>query len=319
MVNAMAFDRFRLPGVAWMALGIALSGCKALQPPAPPPEPGPIAPPQKPRPIELGAGRHVLVGEMCQQGAAGRPAVLGIATRGVQWTDNASEVGAAIERGSVPRFVVFGVDGKPAGTFDTLGLVDVGLSQPVASGTYAGASPCSAATLAGKDHPGARVDDPRCVQVTQSCGLAVGEVTRPDDPPQAFSFAPGGACVAGDQLAVDIDGDGQVESFPLAGVLDGIRGPASEWVAAPTAGAACTPQFQTYDVRLVATPDPGKPVDPKTTVMLDVLGVVDLDGDGRKELVLALRFATVRSIVIYSATQMPRRLELVGEGASFPR
>lgn len=320
MVNAMAFDRFRLPGVAWMAFGIALIGCKAFQPPAPPPEPGPIAPPQKPRTVAAGIGRHIVIGEMCPQGAAGRPAVLGVAMRGVSWTADAGEVGATIERGSVPRFVVFGVDGRLAGTFDTLGLVDVGLSQPVASGTYAGASPCSAGTSTGqKDQPGARIDDPRCVQLTQGCGIAAGEITRPDDPPQAFSFPTGGACVAGDQLAVDIDGDGQVESFPLAGVLDGIRGPASEWTAAPTAGAACTPQYQTYDVRLVAAPDPGKSVDPKTTVMLDVLGVVDLDGDGRKELVLALRFAAVRSIVVYSATQSARRLELVGEGASFPR
>ena len=53
--------------------------------------------------------------------------------------------------------------------------------------------------------------------------------------------------------------------------------------------------------------------------MLDVLGVVDLDGDGRRELVLALRFPTVRSIVVYSPVQSAQRLALVGESTSFPR
>jgi hypothetical protein len=47
---------------------------------------------------------------------------------------------------------------------------------------------------------------------------------------------------------------------------------------------------------------------------MDLLGVLDLDGDGRKELVIALRFATVRSIVVYTATQSAERLELAGEG-----
>jgi hypothetical protein len=53
--------------------------------------------------------------------------------------------------------------------------------------------------------------------------------------------------------------------------------------------------------------------------MFDLLGVVDLDGDGRQELVIALRFPTVRTVVVYSAGQSPQRLELVGEAQSFQR
>lgn len=49
------------------------------------------------------------------------------------------------------------------------------------------------------------------------------------------------------------------------------------------------------------------------------MGVVDLDGDGKQELVLALRFPTVRSIVVYGTTGIPQRLELLGEAAGFPR
>ena len=315
MFLAMPFDLARLPAVACIAFGVGL-GCHALQPPAPPPEPGPIASPKKPSPVPAGCGRHLVVGVMCPQGAGGRPAVAGIALRGVQWTADVNDIGAALERGSVPRFVVFGVDGKMAGTFDTLGVVEIGIPVPVASGAYAGASPCTYATPGGD--PGARSEDPRCGQFVQSCGLAAGELAAPGEPPATIAFHTGGACVAGDQLSIDVDGSGQLESFPLAGVLDGISSPANEWTASPTSGAPCKPQFQIYDIKVV--PDlHGKAPDPKATVMVDVLGVVDLDNDGRKEIVLALRFQTVRTIVVYSPTEISRRLDLVGEATSFPR
>lgn len=267
----------------------------------------------------VGPGRHVVVGEMCPQGAGGRPAVAPLMMRTLGWIDSADEVGSTVEHGSVPRFVVFGTDGKLAGAFDTLGLVDVAGGAPVASGTYTGASPCTYDAGAKPDagQVATRIEEPKCQAATSGCGLAVGDITRPDEPPDVAPFATGGACLSGDQLAVDIDGDGRVESFPLSGLLDGIRGPAQEWTASPTATATCKPQFQLYDFQLSAAPDPGKTVDPKTTVTVDLLGVVDLDGDGRKELVLALKFATVRSIVVYTATGSPERLELAGEGTSF--
>src|SRR5262249_13155817 len=164
-----------------------------------------------------------------------------------------------------------------------------------------------------------RAEDPKCGAATAGCGLAVGELTHPDEPAETPKFTTGGACLSGDALAVDIDGDGTIESFPLSGVLYGIRGPAAEWSAAPTSTAACTPTFQIYDVKLVAKPDPGKAVDPKSQVTMDVLGVADFDGDGRREIVLALRFATVRTIVVYTASQTATRLELAGEAQSFQR
>ncbi|HUJ60965.1 MAG TPA: hypothetical protein VLX92_20820 [Kofleriaceae bacterium] len=300
-----------------------IAGCGSpLKPPsAPPAEPEPIA---KPRltPQKAGpAGREIVVGEMCPQGAGGRPAVAPLIMRGVQWTDSVAEVSATVERGGVPRFGVFGTDGKLAGAFDTLGMVDVGINVPVASGTYVGAPPCTY-EVAAKPAAGqlaTRAEDPKCAPATGGCGLAVGELEHPDEPPDVPQFQVGGACLSGDSLAVDIDNDGRPESFPLHDVLDGIRGPAQEWPAAPTAAATCTPHFQLYDIKLAPEPDPGKPVDAKAVVMMDVLGVVDLDGDGRREVVLALRFPTVRSVVVYSSIDSPERLELVGEATSFPR
>ena len=118
---------------------------------------------------------------------------------------------------------------------------------------------------------------------------------------------------------VDIDGDGAVELFPLAAVLDGIRSPAQEWSANQKLKAACVPKFSLYDVKLTPEAEPGKAPDAKAVVLLDLLGVVDLDGDGRKELVIALRFPTVRTVVVYTATSSPQRLELAGEAQSFQK
>jgi hypothetical protein len=313
MVHAMAKDRGKLPRVAWFLAVVALGACgPRVQPDQPFPEEAVARRERVPAPQR--GGRQVVVGELCPQGAAGRPAVAPLLMRTMQWTDTAAEVTNAVERGSTPRFVAFGVDGKIAGVFDTVGLADISLGQSVASGTYVGAPPCT--SDAGQ---GQRAEDPRCAPATNGCGLAVAEITRPDDPPATPAYQTGGACASGDALAVDIDGDGVVEWFPLSGVLDGIRGPSQEWSANQSMKTVCAPKFVLYDVKLAAEPEAGKSPDPKAVVMLDLLGVVDLDGDGRKELVIALRFPTVRTIVVYSANSSPQRLELVGEAQSFQR
>lgn len=310
----MPTDRPAPQRVAWLVLGVACISCApSFRPPEPPPEPGPVGK-LEPRRERTGGGRQIIVGEMCPLGAAGRPAIAPLVMHGVQWTSGATEVTNAIERGAVPRFVVYGVDGKAAGAFDTVGVADIGIERSIASGTYVGASPCT--SDAGK---GARTEDPACGPALGGCGLAVGEITRPDDPPETPTFHTGGACLSGDSLAIDIDGDSVAESFPLSGVLDGVRSPSEEWSAGPTAGAACKPTFELFDIKLVPQPEPGKQIDTKATVVLDVMGVLDLDGDGRKEVVLALRFPTVRTIVVYTAPQSAQRLELAGESESFPR
>ncbi len=319
MVPAMAFDRGVCAGVAWLTL---ILGCgPAVKPASVPAEPEPVTrQPHKPLAAASGAKR-IVVGEMCPQGAGGRPAVAPLVMRGVAWTDAANEIAPVVERGSVPRFVVFGVDGKPAGSFDTLGLVDVGIGQTVASGTYVGASPCTYG-VAGKPAAGKssdmRGEDPKCGVATKSCGVAVGEIVNPDEPPVTLAFETGGACMSGNELAVDIDGDGKVESFPITGVLDSVRAPASEWTASPTATASCNPTYQIYDLKLAPEPRPGKAPE-KAMVVVDVLGVIDLDGDGRKELVLGMRFPTVRTIAVYTATGSPQRLELAGEAPALAK
>jgi hypothetical protein len=53
-------------------------------------------------------------------------------------------------------------------------------------------------------------------------------------------------------------------------------------------------------------------------VTIDLLGVVDLDADGRHELVLAFRYPESRTLAVYSALHQAGRLELVGEAVSWP-
>lgn len=316
MVHAMAKDRGRLPRVAWLLAVVPCAGGACgprVQPDRPFPEESVVVHRER-APAPSRGSRQVVVGELCPRGAAGRPAVAPLLLHTTQWIDTPSEVTGAVERGATPRFVAFGVDGKVAGVFDTVGLADVSLGQSVASGTYVGGAPCT--SDAGQ---GQRAEDPTCASATGGCGLAVAELSRPDEPPETPALPTGGACVSGDALAVDIDGDGAVEWFPLAQALDGIRGPAQEWTATTAVRQPCTPRFVLYDVKLTPEPEAGKSPDARATVTLDLLGVVDLDGDGRKELVVALRFPTVRTIVVYSATASAQRLELVGEAQSFQR
>lgn len=314
MVHAMARDRGRLGRVAWVLALWAVHG--ACGPRVTPDKPFPeeAAAARSPAPAAVRGGRQVVVGEICPQAAAGRPAVAPLLLRTAQWTDAPADVTAAVERGSTPRYVAFGVDGKVAGVFDTLGLADIAPGQSVASGTYVGAAPCTSDAGSGQ-----RAEDPRCQPATSGCGLAVAELTRPDDPPETPAYRTGGACVSGDALGVDIDGNGNAEWFPLAGALDSIRAPAAEWSASRTARTPCAPKFVVYDVKLSPEAAPGKLPDPRAVVTLDLLGAIDLDDDGRLELVVALRFPTVRTVVVYAASGSPERLELVGEAQSFQK
>jgi hypothetical protein len=273
----------------------------------------PVPPPMLPPKAGSAAqGRAVLLGEMCPEAAAGRPGIAPLMVHGVQWSDDAEAVSDPIERGVASQFSVLGYDGVRAGVFEPLGAADAGLPQDVAAGTYVGASPCTRDT--GK---GTRSEDTACNKAMRGCGLAIAEVGDGDEP--APSITAGGACMAGDQLVIDVDGDGQIEAFPIAAFLDGVRAPADEVSAAPQASATCTARFSVYGLKLAPGMDPGQPVDPRYQVDVDIVGVIDLDGDGRLEVALALRYPESRTIVLYSAPSVATRLEQVGESVSWPR
>ena len=262
-------------------------------------------------------GRQVLIGEMCPQGADGRPGVAPLFLRSVGWTDEVDQVGAPLARGTVGQFAVLGIDGKRAGVFSVVGVADVG-AQDIAVGSYAGASPCAVAQGTGK-----AVDDPACVKAVAGCGLAVATIEPGQD---AFADTPaatpraGAACVVGDALAVDVDGDGAIETYPVSQLLDAMRAPAEEVSASPVAAPKCSARFAQLGIRLTPGVEPGR-AEARHIVDLDILGVIDVDGDGRREVFLAFRYpeGQGRTIAVYSAKSRPGRLELVGEATPWQR
>jgi hypothetical protein len=258
-------------------------------------------------------GRGVLVGEMCPRGAAGRPAVAPLLVHGVGWSTDAEEIELQLSR-AARAFAVLGLDGKRAGIFEVLGAVDAGLAVDVAIGGYVGRPPCAPAS----DEGGAR-EDAACLKATRGCGLAVAALERRGGADlEVPDPTIGGACRSGDHLVVDVDGDGASEAFPLAQFVDPVRAPAEEVLAAPVVAPACEARFTIYG-HVVAPPrEPGVSDDPRYHVTLDVLGIVDLDGDGRREVVVAYRYPEGRTLAVYSAVRQAGRLELVGEASTWP-
>ncbi|HTJ42139.1 MAG TPA: hypothetical protein VL463_08585 [Kofleriaceae bacterium] len=261
------------------------------------------------------AARRVLVGEMCPEGAAGRPGVTPMFVHGADWKDEIADIEEPIAQSAVRQFAVLGEDGKRAGVFTVMGAADVGQGADVAIGSYTGGSVCALASTSGKP-----TDDPACVAATRNCGLAVAPIVPGQDTfgggesDDAIAPATGTACVTGDSLVVDIDGDGAAETYSLSSFLDPVRAPADEVSATPTASPACKGAFAKWKARVDTGGEPGGATpDPKYKVEIDLVGVADVDGDGRKELFVAFRYPDRRTVAIYSATSTAARLDLVGE------
>jgi hypothetical protein len=282
-----------------------------VSPQGPGETPGEVTHP-RPRGTLAAPARQVLLGEMCPEAAAGRPSVLPMFLRGIGWRIAPDEVADPVARNQVRQFTVLAWDGGRAGVFSVAAAAEVGLERRVAVGGYAGRSPC----LPGGE---AAEPDPACVVAQRHCGLAVGLLepvggleARPlEEHGPPLEVATGGACVSEDLLMVDIDGDGVAEAFPLARFLDPVRAPAEEISAAGPGAAACEPRFA---VRAALPAG-----DPRHFRGMDVLGVVDLDGNGRFELIVAFDYADRRTWAVYSATSNAGRLELMGEVVPWPR
>jgi hypothetical protein len=175
-----------------------------------------------------------------------------------------------------------------------------------AIGAYAGHSPCEKRRGAA---PG--VKEPDCEAALRGCGLAAavlepagGFHARPaEEDPDPADFETGGACVAGNALIVDIDRDGKPEAYPVAGFA-GASGAGGEEVASVAgAGATCAPRFAFRGAGAEG---------------VDVLGVVDLDGDGRQEIVVLLRGGGRQVWALYSARESTARLERVAVATPWP-
>ena len=289
---------------------IGLTGCpRSAAPEAPGPEPTPATVDH--RPVRGGGGRSALLGELCTTGAAGRPGLAPLAARTVAWTSEPRELTSPLDRGQTGAFAVLGFDGRRVGLFTALGVGD---QAGVAIGSYAGGSPCATAVTPGSPP----IDDAACTAATGGCGLALAPISSGGAfaPLAAPEVTTGGACVSGDSLIIDIDGDGVPEGFPLTAFLDGSRAPAEEIPAATAVAGPCPPSFTRYGIAIAVD---AAISDPRHRVTLDVLGVLDVDGDDRREVVIGLRYAERRTIAVYSAIDSASRLSRIGEVEPWPQ
>ena len=244
---------------------------------------------------------------MCPRAAADRPAVLPMFVHSLSWKHDREDLSLPLERRTARQFSVLGWDGRRVGVFSVAGPAEVS-DGDAAIGSYAGGSPCEKPRQG--EGPAELYGD--CVVTQRHCGLAVSVLEPPglgarpiEEDPDPVSLPVADVCLAKDLLLVDVDGDGKREAFTAADFLDGMRSPADEVLAVSGSGAKCDGTF----ARRNAIP----PGDPRDWQGMDILGVVDLDGDGRTELVAVYRYADKRTWALYSPIGSAARLELVAE------
>jgi hypothetical protein len=272
-----------VPGLLILAWAQLFAACgPRVQVEGPREVPTPLASPES-RPASQAGGREVAVGELCMDRGAGRPAVTVLAARRTAFfTTESAELRALIERGALQHFVALSREGQRAGVFTVAGAAEVAPGEkPLAAGAYAGTPPSGT-----------------------SCSLVVAGISRhPED--EGIPLATGGACVDGGRLVVDLDRDGKAESFPLAAFHDELYAPADEIVGEPGGSPSCQARFATEGLLESA--------DPKAWRGIDLVAVLDLDADGRHELILRYRYDGKDTWAIYSAWRLATRLELGAE------
>ena len=249
-----------------------------------------------PKPAPAGSAEpDLMIGQMCPTAAAGRAAVIPLAVRAGRWNVDADQAQRLIAGRGARQFTVLSWSGKRAGFFQVAGAATSN-GQTMAIGSYAGSPPC---------HNDDGKPIPACMAATGGCGLALARLepiaglkARPfEEDPEPFELKGASACVARDELAVDVDGDGKHELFERATLASGDK-LAGELVATASAVRRCSP---VSSFASLAGP-------------VSLVAVADIDGDGRVDVVLSHRRAGRETWALYRAGQTPRRLEQVAEG-----
>lgn len=300
------------------ATAVALIACgPRVKPRGPAEEPSKIAATTGgPRPAtrSVAPSQEVLIGEMCPSAVSGRPGVMPLVMRRLSWDDDRDNIAEVLERNMARQFSVLGWDGRRVGVFTVAGAATSPNNRTFASGSYAGGSACEIRVPGAEPRP-----EPECEKTLYSCALAIATLrpvgaagTPPfEEDPDPTKFETGGVCAADGKVIVDIDGDGKTEAFPAAAFLDPFRAPAEEVSAVATGRSKCEPRFAARAV-LPAT-------DPRDWRGLDVVGVLDLDSDGRFEIIAIYNYQGRRTWAVYSAQTSSGRLDLVGESVPWPR
>ena len=208
-------------------------------------------------------GRQVVVGEMCPQGAGGRPAVAPLIMRGVGWTDARDRGrgdGRARERAAVLRARRRRQAGgrvRHARASSRSGSASRSRPARTSARRRARTVGATPATAHARSRRGSEVrPGDRRLRDRGRRDHAAATIRR-----DARRSRPAArACRQRARRSTSM-ATARIESFPIAGALDGIRAPAAEWtrVADRAPARACTPTFQLYDLKLAPEPRPGKP------------------------------------------------------------
>lgn len=194
------------------------------------------------------------------------------------------------------KFTVLGYDGGWDGTFitmpETIALDAAGFMGRHID--YRTGSVCSIPVN------GRAVSMGRCFHA-DGCSLAVAIAGGAE----TMSPAPGElvvaeTCVDKGMMSADFDGNGVDEAFELASFLGGGTAAEVVWGREPSADRCAGDRgFAWYETKRPDAP------------AIDVLGVADLDADGNRELLLAIRFRTSRTIAVYQADAGGLRLDRI--------
>ncbi len=279
-----------------VCVGVVSCGRQAshgAEPMGPLRSPAPLVRPVPPSPssdrLGDGVARYV-VGEFCVHESLPQPQLFPLFARDDRgWTDEISAVRDPVAT-LAQRFNVLGFDGERRGEMVTEPGVPPASGQGF-SGAYHGAGDLGPCNYVRPD--GRRVLLAACGDAG-GCGIAVALADQPKPP----SILPASVCVTNGVLTGDLDGDGAPEAFSF----EALRGNASA-EGHPLEGAQCAnPRFAWYRQRVGGA-------------LFDVLGVADLDGDGRVELMVAYYSkGGPRTVVLYSLAAPPAlRLDRVAE------
>lgn len=275
-----------------IAITIALVGCGGARDARK--EPLAVVSTQEPAANPNPTGPSILLGWYCPTGAAGRPSVEPVLARDPSWTVDAQVLARAIGARRVKSLTVMGYAGRRSGSFAVAGAATTG-GTSVAVGSFLGSSPCETVDSLGR----VTARDERCVQTTRECSLAVGLLedaggfeARPyEEDPKLGKTSPGVACEIGNDLVLDVDGDGAPERFDLGGLVSShvpVELPLVE-----DGGRVCERSYASMEIAGSA---------------LWRAGVIDLDGDGRPEVL----YRRGSELFVYGAPNSPGRMELQG-------
>jgi hypothetical protein len=245
----------------------------------------PVRPPPPPAP-------RYLIGDICLNKDLKRvTAFPHFLVQGDRWIDEPELVHAPLAE-RPQRFTWLGFEGNSLGNLVTDGGA---ASVPGGfAGTYRGHGSGGGACSYERD--GVMGAYWTCIEAG-GCSLAVAPIASTSPPPPAIEIAMFGACIVEGTMVVDVNGDGTDEAFALSAFVAGATA-AEDVHGKPDDGPPCE--------RFFAWHAPKKPAP-----AVDVLGIADLDADGTRELVIAIRAGMSRTVAVYRASDGGTRLRRI--------